>query len=163
MAVSTYSATSAGRLNSSGRLRREPEFWLGSKGKVRASQNTRAAANAPITRNVVRQPMASPSRRPRGIPSTIARDVPVASRPRACTCLPSGARRTARDAVIDQNSAWDKAMPTRLTINRPKLVATLERIWLAINRQNSTISSLRRSTLRVSSITGSEVRDTIQA
>ena len=79
----------------------------------------------------MRQPMASPSRRPRGIPNTIANDVPVASNPRACTCLPSGARRTARDAVIDQNNAWDKAMPIRLTISKPKLLATLERIWLS--------------------------------
>ena len=97
------------------------------------------------------------------MPKTIASEVPVASRPRACTCLPAGARRTARDAVIDQNNAWDKAMPTRLSIRMPKLVATLERIWLAINRPNSTISNLRRSTLRVSSITGSEVSDTIHA
>lgn len=54
-------------------------------------------------------------------------------------------------------------MPMRLTISRPKLLATLERIWLAINRPNSTISNLRRSTLRVSSITGNEVSETIQA
>ncbi|KWV86084.1 hypothetical protein PFLmoz3_04283 [Pseudomonas fluorescens] len=65
--------------------------------------------------------------------------------------------------MIDQNNAWARAMPTRLTISKPKLVATLERIWLAINRPNSTISNLRRSTLRVSSITGSEVSDTIHA
>lgn len=65
--------------------------------------------------------------------------------------------------MIDQNNAWDKAMPMRLTISKPKLVATLERIWLAINKPNNTISNLRRSTLRVSSITGSDVSDTIQA
>ena len=77
--------------------------------------------------------------------------------------MPSGASRTARDAVIDQNSAWDNAMPIRLSIRMPKLVAMLESTWLAINSPNSTISSLRRSTLRVSSITGNEVSETIHA
>ena len=121
-----YTATNAGRLNNTGKLRSEPEFWLGSNGRLRASQNTSATARPAITKKVVRQPIASPSKRPRGIPKTMASDVPVANNPSACTCLPSGARRTASEAVIDQNSAWDKATPIRLSNRMPKLDATLD-------------------------------------
>ena len=56
----------------------------------------------------------------------MASDVPVANNPSACTCLPSGARRTASEAVIDQNSAWDNATPIRLSNRMPKLDATLD-------------------------------------
>jgi len=72
-----------------------------------------------MTRKVVRQSSASPTTRPSGIPSTIASALPVASRPRACACLPAGATRTASDAVIDQNTACARAMPIRLSISMP--------------------------------------------
>ena len=150
-------------MNRIGRLLREPEFWLGSNGKVLVSQNTSNAASPAITTKVVRQPIASPSKRPRGTPITIASDVPVASKPSACTCLPSGARRTASDAVMDQNSAWDNATPIRLSNRMPKLVARLDSTWLAINSPNNTSSNLRRSTLRVISMIGSEASDTTHA
>src|SRR5690606_22532541 len=116
-----------------------------------------------MTRNVVRQPIIPPITRPRGTPSTIAMVVPVASRPSACAVLPGGATRTASEAVIDQNTAWAKAMPVRLTSNTSKLQATPESRWLPINSRNNQISSLRRSILRVSSISGSEASATIQA
>ena len=150
-------------MNSTGKLLSEPEFWLGNSGNVRASQNTNATAKPAITKNVVRQPIASPSSRPSGIPKTIASEVPVANKPSACTCLPSGARRTANDAVMDQNSAWDNATPIRLSIRMPKLDATLDSTWLAINMPKRINSNLRRSTLRVSNMIGSEVSDTTHA
>ncbi|MNE75393.1 hypothetical protein D3C80_1715490 [compost metagenome] len=112
---------------------------------------------------VVRQPSASPSTRPSGMPKTMARVVPVASRPKALTCLPGGATRTAREAVIDQNTAWATAMPTRLASNIPKLVAIALTMWLAMNSVKSMTSNLRRSMLRVSSIIGSDSKVTIQA
>ncbi|MNV98627.1 hypothetical protein D3C71_1939060 [compost metagenome] len=52
------------------------------------------------------------------MPSTMAIDVPTASRLKACAFLPSGARRTASEAVMDQKMACDKAMPTRLTSSK---------------------------------------------
>ena len=54
-------------------------------------------------------------------------------------------------------------MPTRLTSNMLKLDAMLDITWLAMNRMNTKVNSLRRSMLRVISIIGSEVRDTIHA
>lgn len=107
--------------------------------------------------------MASPSTRPRGMPSTIARMVPVASSPSALAWRPGGATRTARDAVMDQNTAWARAMPMRLAISVAKLVARPEATWLAANSRNTPTSRRRRSMLRVTSIIGSEARDTTQA
>jgi hypothetical protein len=45
----------------------------------------------------------------------------------------------------------------------PKWVATLDSKWLAIKMPNNDSSSFRRSTLRVSSMIGSEVRETTHA
>ncbi len=67
----------------------------------------------------MRQPIISPITRPRGTPSTMARVVPAAIRPRAWASRPAGAMRTARDAVIDQNTAWARAIPTRLITSTP--------------------------------------------
>ena len=64
---------------------------------------------------------------------------------------------------MDQNTACDSAMPMRLTMSEAKLQATPDSTWLATNSANTPISSLRRSTLRVSSMKGSEARATIQA
>ena len=161
--VSTYIDTSAGRRSSSGRLRSDPEFWLGSSGSARASQSTTTTETPAIARKVVRQPIASPSTRPSGMPSTIARMVPLASRPRAFACWPGGATRTASEAVIDQNTAWAKAMPKRLIISTVKFQAKPESTWLTMNRQKITTSRRRRSMLRVSCISGSEASDTTQA
>ncbi|MNJ62632.1 hypothetical protein D3C77_584810 [compost metagenome] len=111
----------------------------------------------------MRQPSASPTTRPNGMPMTIARVVPVASSPSALACCPGGATRTAKEAVIAQNTACARAMPMRLSNSMAKLCATQDNKWLTINNTNTTISSLRRSTLRVSSIIGSEARATTQA
>ena len=73
------------------------------------------AATAPMAMKVVRQPSSSPTTRPSGMPSTMATDVPTASRLSACAFLPAGARRTASEAVMAQKTACDKATPTRLT------------------------------------------------
>ena len=112
---------------------------------------------------VMRQPSASPTTRPSGMPSTIASEVPVASRPSALAWPPSGATRTASAAVIDQNTAWARAMPMRLAISSGQLQATAETAWLAQNSTNTASSSLRRSMWRVASISGNEVSATIQA
>ncbi len=74
----------------------------------------------------MRQPSSSPTMRPSGMPSTIATEVPVASRPSACGRLSAGAMRTASEAVIDQNTACARAMPMRLSINTPKLQASAD-------------------------------------
>ena len=79
-------------------------------------------------------------------------------RPRACACLPAGATRTASDAVIDQNTACEKATPARLRTSMAKLFASPDTTWLAMNTANTPISSLRRSMCRVSSMQGSEAR-----
>ncbi len=112
---------------------------------------------------VVRQPRASPTTRPSGMPRTIARVVPVASSPSALACCPGGATRTASEAVMAQNTAWAKAMPIRLSISTWKLQASPDSTWLAMNSRNTPTSSLRRSMLRVSSIIGNEASDTTQA
>ncbi len=64
---------------------------------------------------------------------------------------------------MDQNTACDSAMPMRETINELKLQANVERTWLATKRLNSTVSSNRRSTFRVSSINGRDSSATTQA
>ncbi|MNF10903.1 hypothetical protein D3C80_2119840 [compost metagenome] len=78
-------------------------------------------------------------------------------------CLPGGATRTASDAVIDQNTAWARAMPIRLTISTVKLQAMPDSTWLAVNSRKTNTSSLRRSKSRVRSIIGSDASDTTQA
>ncbi|MNN66466.1 hypothetical protein D3C81_1820450 [compost metagenome] len=97
------------------------------------------------------------------MPRTMARVVPVASRLKALTCLPGGATRTAREAVIDQNTAWATAIPARLASNMPKLVAIALTTWLAMNSVKRMTSNLRRSILRVSNIIGRDNNVTIQA
>ena len=89
--------------------------------------------------------------------------VPVASRLSACAFLPCGATRTARAAVMDQNTACENATPARLSTSMAKLLASPESAWLTINSPNTPMSSLRRSIFRVSSISGSEASATIQA
>ena len=89
--------------------------------------------------------------------------VPVASRLSAWARLPAGARRIANEAVIDQKIACANAMPILLTISTVKFHARKESTWLAINTTNSTISNLRRSTLLVSSIKGSDIKATTHA
>ncbi|MNM69094.1 hypothetical protein D3C81_806810 [compost metagenome] len=116
-ATSTYSAISAGRRSNSGMLLAEPLFWLGRAGSSRANTSDTSNATPPMAMKVTRQPSHSPTMRPSGIPSTIATEVPVANRPSACGRLPSGAMRTASDAVIDQNTACASAMPMRLAIS----------------------------------------------
>jgi len=54
-------------------------------------------------------------------------------------------------------------MPMRLIISMLKLDATLETRWLPMNTTNTKISRVRRSTLRVSSIIGSDISATTQA
>ncbi len=93
----------------------------------------------------------------------MARQVPVASRPSAWVCLPAGAMRTASEAVIDQNTAWAKAMPMRLATSTSKLQATPERPWQAMKTTKTNISRRRRSMERVASIIGSDIRATTQA
>ncbi|MNT20846.1 hypothetical protein D3C72_1561650 [compost metagenome] len=112
---------------------------------------------------MIRQPSASPTTRPNGIPITIASVVPVANSPSALACCPGGATRTAREAVIAQNTACAKAIPIRLNNSMAKLCAIHDSKWLTINSTKTMISSLRRSTLRVSSIIGSDARATTQA
>jgi len=155
--------SSAGRRSSMGTLARLPAFSLGRRGSSRARATMTMAATPPTARNVVRQPSHSPTIRPSGMPSTMAMEVPVASRLSATAFLPGGATRTASEAVMDQNTACDSAMPMRLTMSEAKLQATPDSTWLATNSANTPISSLRRSTLRVSSMKGSEARATIQA
>ncbi|MCY1454625.1 hypothetical protein D9M71_717040 [compost metagenome] len=150
-------------MNSTGTLRSEPEFWLGSSGRDLTRHSKVARATPAIARKVVRQPRASPTTRPSGMPMTIARVVPVASRPKALACCPGGATRTASEAVMAQNTAWARAMPIRLSSSMPKLCATPESRWLTMNNAKTMISSLRRSMLRVSSIIGSDARATTQA
>ena len=58
------------------------------------------------------------------MPSTMATEVPVASKPRACARLSAGATRTASEAVMDQNTACDTATPRRPTIKEAKFQAT---------------------------------------
>ncbi|MNW10634.1 hypothetical protein D3C71_2078880 [compost metagenome] len=74
-----------------------------------------SAATAPMAMKVVRQPSNSPTTRPSGTPSTMATEVPTASRLSAWAFLPSGARRTASEAVMAQKIACASATPTRLT------------------------------------------------
>ncbi|MCY1384497.1 hypothetical protein D9M69_727590 [compost metagenome] len=95
----------------------EPLLWLGRAGSRRASTSITSRATPPMAMKVMRQPSSSPTMRPSGMPSTIATDVPVASSPSACGRLSCGATRTASEAVIDQNTAWASAMPTRLAIS----------------------------------------------
>ncbi|MNQ60742.1 hypothetical protein D3C85_750340 [compost metagenome] len=163
MASNTYSDTSAGRLKSIGKLLSDPEFWLGNSGSVILRVSSVIVAATPMAMNVVRQPSASPNTRPSGMPRTMARVVPVASRLKALTCLPGGATRTAREAVIDQNTAWATAIPARLASNMPKLVAIALTTWLAMNSVKRMTSNLRRSILRVSNIIGRDNNVTIQA
>ncbi|MNV72929.1 hypothetical protein D3C71_1660500 [compost metagenome] len=150
-------------MNRIGRLRSEPEFWLGSNGSDFIRQSMVANATPAMLRKVTRQPSASPTTRPSGIPRTIANVVPVASRPKALACWPGGATRTASDAVMAQNTAWDMAMPMRLTSNMAKLCDSHDNRWLTMNTRNTNSNRRRRSTLRVSSIIGSDARATTQA
>ena len=117
----------------------------------------------PMAKKVVRQPKYCPTMRPIGRPSTIASAVPVAIRLSACARLPAGARRIASDAVIDQNTAWAKAIPTRLMTSTVKFHAINDSTWLAMNKTNRPISSLRRSIWLVSSMNGRDISATTQA
>ena len=56
--------TSAGRLNRTGRLRSDPEFWLGSSGNDFIRHTMVASATTAMLRKVMRQPSASPTTRP---------------------------------------------------------------------------------------------------
>ena len=69
----------------------------------------------------------------------------------------------ARDAVIDQKTAWANAMPTRLMTSTVKFHAINDSTWLAMNTTNSPISSLRRSIWLVSSINGNDISATTHA
>lgn len=82
-----------------------PTLRLGSFGKIHQSPIMAIKAIAPIIPNVVRQLKYSPSIRPSGNPNTVANAEPVASMPKAAVCLPLGATRTTKLAVIDQNTA----------------------------------------------------------
>gem|GEM_PF-6299744 len=67
-----------------------------------------------------------------------------------------GARRTTSDEVIDQKIACKIAMPSRAITKTAKFHATAARTWLSVNSAKSRKSSLLRSSLEVSSISGSE-------
>ncbi|MNR54798.1 hypothetical protein D3C85_1750510 [compost metagenome] len=97
------------------------------------------------------------------MPRTMARVVPVASRPSALACWPGGATRTASEAVMAQNTACARAMPIRLTSNMAKLCDSHDSKWLTMNTRNTNSNRRRRSMLRVSSIIGSEASATTQA
>ena len=66
----------------------------------------------PIPAKVVRQPNHCPNIRPIGTPNTSAKEVPVANMLSAKARLPSGATRSVIAAVMDQNIACEKAIPT---------------------------------------------------
>ncbi len=93
----------------------------------------------------------------------MASAVPVAIRLSAWARLPGGAIRIASAEVIDQNTAWAKAMPMRLTTSTVKFHAKNDNTWLAINNTNRPMSRRRRSILLVSSMNGSDINATTQA
>ncbi len=117
----------------------------------------------PIPKNVARQPKNCPTTRPRGSPNTVAKAVPVANNPRAWAFLPAGATRIAKDAVIDQNTAWDNATPIRPAIRISKLHANPEIMWLITKITNKKANNLRRSILLVNSIKGNDIKATTHA
>ena len=78
--------TSAGRLNRMGRLRSEPEFWLGSNGNDFIRHSMVASATPAMLRKVTRQHSASPTTRTRAMTSTMA-EVARIAREYACARL----------------------------------------------------------------------------
>ena len=161
--VKAYISSSFLRLKSTGMLESEPLLMLGSLGRffARISATTRAAI--PINSIDIRQPNKLPTTRPIGMPNNMAETVPTLSRLSARLPSPGGASRIANAAVIDQNTAWDKAISTRLASKTGKLQAINAIRWPPINKINNHINKERRSRLRVSSIKGSDISATTQA
>ncbi|GAA7344521.1 hypothetical protein MLS210_10150 [Helicobacter pylori] len=65
---------------------------------------------------------------PSGNPKIIANELPSANNPKACCFLPMGATRMTKEAVMDQNTEWAKAIPAREISNTQKFHANAERI-----------------------------------
>ena len=147
----------------SGKLLSEPAFLLSRRGRILASSTITPKASTPISAKVNRQPSHCPTSRPSGKPNTVAMEVPSDIQPKACCRLPAGARRITSEAVMAQNSAWVKAISTREANSTGKLHATADSPCPATNTANNASSSLRRSALATSSISGNEASDTTQA
>ena len=74
-----------------------------------------------------------------------------------------GAIRTAKAAVIDQNSACVSATTVRLTSKTVKLPAKNDNTWPPANTASKTNSNTLRSVARVISISGSDIKATTHA
>ncbi|VEW10426.1 Uncharacterised protein [Moraxella caviae] len=146
-----------------GRLDKLPTLRLGRRGKIHHSTSMHSKAATPIAPKVVRQPKYCPKIRPSGKPSTVASAEPVASIPKALVCLPFGATRTTRLAVIDQKTACESATPARAMSSTVKFGANTVKTWLATNSTNKPSSSFLRSMLAVASMAGKDKHATIHA
>ena len=82
-------------------------------GNTTARYTKTAAVMRATTRNAERQPSASPTTRPSGMPTMVATDEPVTTMPSASEVNFSGTRRTAMGEAIDQNTAWPIATTMR--------------------------------------------------
>ncbi|GAA9625753.1 hypothetical protein HpVa144_13940 [Helicobacter pylori] len=117
----------------------------------------------PITPKVERQSRICPMILPSGNPKIIANELPSANNPKACCFLPMGATRMTKEAVMDQNTEWAKAIPAREINSTQKFHANAERIWLRIKRAKRKSNKRFLSILALNSIKGNEPRDTSHA
>ena len=146
-----------------GRLENDPARLLGHSGRVKKISTKTAMAAAPMMKNDSCQPKKWPRLVPIGTPSTVATMVPPMTLASPRARFPCGATRAARGVMIDQNTECESATPMRATRSVPKLVTHGTTKWQTANKKSRNKRSLRRSSLAVSTVKGSDITATTKA